>query len=130
MTGFVYFLRCGDFVKIGYSENPKRRLLHLQTATPYDFELIGAHKGSREQEQYLHKTFAHLRHRHEWFRCALMRMLLRKATLLDRWRARRHPIHWVNKCKNEIAAYEKEHGRSLGAFGLGIGVRDYEAPDE
>lgn len=68
MTGFVYFLRCGDFVKIGFSAQPKRRLRHLQTATPFDFELLGMHPGLRWQEQQLHKIFASLRHRHEWFR--------------------------------------------------------------
>jgi DNA-binding transcriptional regulator YdaS (Cro superfamily) len=68
MTGFVYFLRCGDFVKIGYSANPKRRLRYLQTATPFDFELLGVHPGAKWQEKQLHKIFASSRHRHEWFR--------------------------------------------------------------
>lgn len=69
MTGFVYFLRCGDFVKIGFSANPKRRLRYLQTAMPFNFELLGAHPGTKWHEQQLHKIFASLRHRHEWF-CA------------------------------------------------------------
>lgn len=68
MKGFVYFLRCGDFVKIGYSTDPQRRLRYLQTATPFSFEILGAHVGTRQHEQQLHKIFAPLRHRHEWFR--------------------------------------------------------------
>jgi hypothetical protein len=68
MTGFVYFLRCGGFIKIGFSADPKRRLRYLQTATPFDFELLGAHPGLKWHEQQLHKVFASLRHRHEWFR--------------------------------------------------------------
>jgi hypothetical protein len=68
VTGFVYFLRCGDFVKIGFSADPQRRLRYLQTATPFDFELLGYHAGTKWHEQRLHKVFASLRHRHEWFR--------------------------------------------------------------
>lgn len=67
MTGFVYFLRCGDFVKIGFSTKPEARIRYLQTATPFNFELVGRHPGTRHHEKQLHKIFASLRHRHEWF---------------------------------------------------------------
>jgi hypothetical protein len=33
---------------------------------------------------------------------SLMRMLVRRATLLDRWRARRIPGHWLNQMRREL----------------------------
>lgn len=70
MTGFVYFLRCGDFVKIGYSAFPNIRINHLRTATPYQVELIGKLAGTMAHEKALHRYFADVRHsrRQEWFR--------------------------------------------------------------
>jgi len=68
MTGFVYFLRCGDFVKIGYSASPKGRLRALRTSMPFDCEIVGIHSGTKNHEQQLHRIFSHLRHRNEWFR--------------------------------------------------------------
>jgi hypothetical protein len=70
MTGFVYFLRCGDFVKIGFSKFPNIRINHLRTATPYQVELLGKLEGTQAHERALHRYFADVRHtkRHEWFR--------------------------------------------------------------
>jgi len=69
MTGHVYFLRCGDFVKIGYSATPDVRVRDLSNATPYQVELIGLHPGSKRHEFALHKYFSNLRHsdKREWF---------------------------------------------------------------
>lgn len=68
MTGFVYFIRCGEFVKIGFSANPSNRLRYLQTATPFDFSILGVHPGTKRHEKRLHAIFSHLHHRLEWFR--------------------------------------------------------------
>lgn len=68
MTGFVYFLRCGEFVKVGYSRQPKKRLATLQTATPHDVELLGRLPGTMAQERAVHRCLQHLHHRNEWFR--------------------------------------------------------------
>jgi DNA-binding transcriptional regulator YdaS (Cro superfamily) len=68
MSGFVYFVRCGDFVKIGFSKRPDGRLRYLRTATPFDFVLVGAHAATVHDERHLHKIFKAHRHRGEWFR--------------------------------------------------------------
>jgi DNA-binding transcriptional regulator YdaS (Cro superfamily) len=68
MTGFVYFLRCGDFVKIGYSATPDIRIRALRTGCPYPVELIGIHPGSLADEKYLHRRFSPVHHEREWFR--------------------------------------------------------------
>jgi uncharacterized protein with von Willebrand factor type A (vWA) domain len=64
----VYFFACGDFVKIGHSYHPAKRLEKLQVATPYEITCLGVAAGGTDIERALHKKFDHLRHRGEWFR--------------------------------------------------------------
>lgn len=64
----VYFIQCGDFVKIGISACAESRITNLQTSTPYDLEILYAFPGTGFDERELHKRFKHLRHRNEWFR--------------------------------------------------------------
>jgi hypothetical protein len=60
----VYFAqrRKGGLIKIGYSRNVKPRMQTIRA------KAIGAVPGAREVEKKLHKQFAHLRVRGEWFR--------------------------------------------------------------
>lgn len=58
----VYFARRGRLIKIGHSRNVPDRMMHLGA------KLIGAVPGDRKMEIELHKRFAHLRVRGEWFR--------------------------------------------------------------
>ncbi len=60
----VYFIRCGDFFKIGCSDDIPRRLKDMETNNPYELELIEVD----EDEQFWHKVFAHRHHRGEWYR--------------------------------------------------------------
>ncbi|MDP3940647.1 MAG: GIY-YIG nuclease family protein [Deltaproteobacteria bacterium] len=64
----VYFLRCGDFIKIGWSKEFGRRIKALSTSSPYDIELITTIDGSPKLERELHKRFSSHHHRNEWFR--------------------------------------------------------------
>jgi hypothetical protein len=65
--GFVYFLRGQAAVKIGYSENPQRRVAHLQRQSPESLELVGVVAGSILLEQYFHRRFRKYRLHGEWF---------------------------------------------------------------
>ena len=65
--GYVYYMEMGDYIKIGWSDWPPNRRDVLQTATPYDIILLGAFPGSLENEQALHRMFAHCHKRDEWF---------------------------------------------------------------
>jgi len=68
---YVYFIKAGDFIKIGYSEkSPERRLKEMQTASPLKLEIIVTLKGNRNKEKELHCKFRHLREQGEWFRAA------------------------------------------------------------
>lgn len=73
----VYFIRCGQFVKIGVSKNPHTRLKQVRKANGgfafpagLDIEksrLIATELGSFQRERELHAKFSHLRHTGEWF---------------------------------------------------------------
>jgi hypothetical protein len=65
----IYFIQNGDAVKIGVTIHDARdRLAYLQTATPHKLTLLGHIEGSYDEERALHRRFAHLRIRNEWFR--------------------------------------------------------------
>lgn len=64
----IYVLRCGEFVKIGISQNVAKRVDHLRRANPYEVELIADFYGSLTEEAMLHVRFKAHRHRLEWFR--------------------------------------------------------------
>lgn len=72
----VYFLRCGPYVKIGYSVNPHSRVNQLRngdaTKCPADIDrkditLVQTEPGGRDREYQLHQQFKHLHHWGEWF---------------------------------------------------------------
>jgi hypothetical protein len=55
-------------VTIGYSKDAKKRLAHLQTATPHQLSLLGAIQGGLEHEAAYHERFATYRLQGEWFK--------------------------------------------------------------
>jgi len=61
----TYLLFDGEFVKIGKSANPKKRLATFQTASAASLHLITVIDGDVERE--LHTRFASTRVRGEWF---------------------------------------------------------------
>lgn len=68
MSGFIYIIRCGNFAKVGYSADPKRRLKALAAANPSDLTLLASYPGTTFDETHLHAYLAPCRHRGEWFR--------------------------------------------------------------
>jgi hypothetical protein len=63
--GFVYYLRVGERIKIGYSVDVKRRM----RAYPPGCELLAVEPGDRDQERQRHQQFAGSRtDGREWFR--------------------------------------------------------------
>lgn len=61
----VYFIQDRKRVKIGYSNNPKARMQDITTHTT--LRLLGTEPGGQKREAELHKKFAHLRIKGEWF---------------------------------------------------------------
>lgn len=64
----IYFVRCNQFVKIGYSSEPKERVWTLQTATPYKINILFFMPGDRWLEKDLHNRFGEYQHKGEWYK--------------------------------------------------------------
>lgn len=54
-------------VKIGWSDNPQRRLRNLQTGSPVPLHLLAVFEGGAIVEAELHRRFADKRSHDEWF---------------------------------------------------------------
>jgi hypothetical protein len=63
----VYFIRSGNFIKIGHATNPNRRLKELQTGNPNHLELMGVIPGGPNAESHIHSIFSDFRTNGEWF---------------------------------------------------------------
>ena len=61
----TYLISCGQFIKIGRSKDPQKRLQQLQAALPQELSLILVLDGDHELR--LHKLFARYRKNGEWF---------------------------------------------------------------
>jgi hypothetical protein len=67
-NGFIYFADDGHFVKIGFATNVSARIQDLQIGSTRAIQLLGTKPGTMADERRLHRQFAHLRHRGEWFK--------------------------------------------------------------
>lgn len=63
----IYFIRSGQYVKIGVSNAPKKRIAAIQSGNPNPIEILAIIDGSYEQEAALHQLFADAHHMGEWF---------------------------------------------------------------
>ena len=63
----IYFIRSGQYVKIGRSSNPLGRLRQVQTGNPVQGELLAVCPGGRNEEAAIHRAFAEYRVSGEWF---------------------------------------------------------------
>lgn len=65
--GYVYFVRAGSFVKIGYGSNPLLRGHQILQGLPFPLEGFAAVPGTRADERRAHVHFAKHRTAGEWF---------------------------------------------------------------
>jgi hypothetical protein len=66
-SGYVYFLRMGPSVKIGFSKKPWARIADLRTGFSKDFDSIVCVKGTMADERAIHRRFQAHRVTGEWF---------------------------------------------------------------
>lgn len=73
-TGFVYIVYFEDssgkkFYKIGIATNPKTRMNDLQTANPFELNVLFCFycSDNLKLEKQLHLKFSHLNIKNEWF---------------------------------------------------------------
>ena len=65
--GHVYVIGFADYVKIGWSENVKRRLFDVQKHAPEKLVLYTLFAAKPETERKLHRRFKRIRLHGEWF---------------------------------------------------------------
>lgn len=63
----VYFVRVGDYIKIGCSHRWRRRITNIRTASPFEVEVLHVELNNVGHEKVLHRRFKALHHRGEWF---------------------------------------------------------------
>lgn len=66
--GWVYFLRCETYVKIGWTTDLPSRLTKLKTGNPLPIEFLFCIEADQSKETMLHDRFRAYHHRDEWFR--------------------------------------------------------------
>lgn len=64
----IYFIQCGDAVKIGKSNNVRNRLSQLESGNHQELKIIFTAEGDLSEERYLHSLFRDHRIKGEWFR--------------------------------------------------------------
>ena len=71
-SGFVYAIRCGDFVKVGCAADPHKRLKQLQVGSPNTLSLHGVIKSDNMKfdEKAMHRELQRFHHQGEWFYAA------------------------------------------------------------
>lgn len=66
----VYFIQSiegNGLIKIGFSNNPLRRLKEIQRHSPIELRIVAMVNGNRELEAELHNRFSKYRKYGEWF---------------------------------------------------------------
>lgn len=92
----VYFIAALelDRVKIGYSLNPKARLVDLQMGAPVELTLLKSTPGGAAEERSLHERFSAHRTRGEWFKLSSIASEIDALPLADH----RRPIAPCTQC--------------------------------
>lgn len=67
MPIYVIGGEAASLVKIGYANNPVRRLTELQVSNPVRLEILATLPGARAEERQLHRHFTSHRRHGEWF---------------------------------------------------------------
>ncbi len=64
----LYFIQCGEFIKIGRANNVWQRIGQLRASNPYPIELINYLENQGHREKEFHEKFKDKLHTGEWFR--------------------------------------------------------------
>ena len=63
----IYFIQHENYVKIGYTLEPKRRVIEIQVSMPTELKVLLIIEGNKKLEKELHSLFVSLKTRGEWF---------------------------------------------------------------
>lgn len=85
----IYFIQCGDRIKIGHSAKPKMRFNKIASDAPMPCKMLGVIEGGLDVEREVHQNFANQRVHGEWFLTSdrLFRFIDANATMPEDKRA-------------------------------------------
>jgi DNA-binding XRE family transcriptional regulator len=63
----IYFIKQGDYVKIGFTNRFKNRLNQLQVSSPIKLEVLAIIEGEKTNEKNMQEKFKHISTNGEWF---------------------------------------------------------------
>ena len=79
----IYFIRCNEYYKIGYTSNFERRLAQYRTHNPFDLIVIATKntKSCGHYEDDIFKRYSSALHHGEWFKLRETDVV----EIVDRW---------------------------------------------
>lgn len=99
----IYFIRNGDYIKIGVANNPWERLSKFQVGSPVQLELLAVAPGSFDEEYRYHSMFSQHRARGEWFHA--------RQPVLDFIQATRERHHKIQE-RPKVSLYSNARARA------------------
>lgn len=108
-----------NFVKIGYSKNPKKRIQSIQTGCPFPLTILRTEKGNVDHEKRYHDKFKKFNTYGEWFKIEgeLSELLGVKKTNISKNKEKEHNKYVDNKNQldNEFKSIVGKWGGLLSA---------------
>jgi len=97
--GFVYFIKGGNFVKVGCSTNPKKRLVAHQTSNPHELELLcSVERGDMfELEEEIQLELRKFKVRGEWYK---LTPKVKEYIKLIKKHNKVFPFKWITRLRN------------------------------
>ena len=134
----VYFVKSGDFMKIGYTKNVSKRIAQLSTGSPQKLELMGIVFGGVDTEKEYHTIFSSLHHKKEWFRYdGILKAFFSKSRIPDKedisfnlrqlWidiEARCTFDRWDKKWRDMVRPIQNKISEALDDDGIAINYYD------
>ena len=67
MSGYIYAMQAGSFIKFGWAKDVEARRLQLQTGNPHKIEVVAAVAWPRKFERAIHAKLHPFNTCGEWF---------------------------------------------------------------
>lgn len=127
----IYFLKADNKVKIGYADDPSKRIPSIQTSSPFELEVLLIIDGNYDKESELHKRFQKHRKSGEWFDLEEpIQAFIKENLEFDR----KYEFGFIIEDfagNEQVLRLRKQHGLSLQALGeklniTGVSVREIQ----
>lgn len=110
-NGFIYFVECAGYVKIGFTTEILGRMGGIQSHTPLDLRLLGFLTGPIQVEGRVQVACDKFHHRREWYRGdpelleAVKMTSVNPRKLLKGKEAEMDEARWIREYNKKLALY-------------------------